>query len=196
MPGYLKPAAFVACLTPFLWLLYAALTGGLGPDPAQVIMHVSGEWSLRMLALTLGIGLLRQLLGRPWPLKLRRMLGLYAFFYACLHLASFAHFYLGWSGSILVEELIERPYITVGFLAWCLMLPLAITSTKAVQRRLGRNWVRLHKLVYPAAVLACVHLIWQVRSDAAEALVYTLLFALLLAWRLRRRVFCRRASSS
>ena len=179
-----KPIVFLVCLGPLLWLVYAAASGGLGPDPAEVIMHVSGEWSLRILALTLGVALLRQLLGKSWPLKLRRMLGLFAFFYACLHLMSFAHFYIGWTPALLWEELVERPYITVGFLAWLLMLPLAITSTRGMQRRLKRNWVRLHKLVYPAAVLACVHLVWQVRSDAAEAMVYALIFAILLAWRI------------
>ena len=179
-----KPIVFLVCLGPLLWLVYAAASGGLGPDPAEVIMHVSGEWSLRILALTLGVALLRQLLDKSWPLKLRRMLGLFAFFYACLHLMSFAHFYIGWTPALLWEELVERPYITVGFLAWLLMLPLAITSTRGMQRRLKRNWVRLHKLVYPAAVLACVHLVWQIRSDAAEAMVYALIFAILLAWRI------------
>lgn len=196
MPVYAKPAVFCAGLAPFLWLVYAAVTGGLGPDPAEVIMHVSGEWGLRMLALTLALSLFRQLLGAAWPMRLRRMLGLFAFFYACLHLVSFAHLYTGWSGMILLEELAERPYITVGFLAWLMMLPLALTSTRRQQRRLGRNWVRLHRLVYPAAVLACVHLVWQIRSDAAEALVYCLIFTLLLAWRLRRRSAGGRLSAS
>ena len=188
MHPLVKPALFTVCLLPFLWLLYGAVTGGLGPDPAEAIMHVTGEWGLRLLALTLLMSVLRKWLGRPWPLRLRRMLGLYTFFYACVHLASFAHFYIGWTGAILLEELAERPYITVGFLGWLLMLPLAVTSTREMQRRLGRNWLRLHRLVYPAAVLCCVHLIWQIRSDAAEALVYSLVFALLLAWRLKTRL--------
>lgn len=188
MPSLVKPAVFAACLLPFLWLLYGVFTGGLGPDPAEAIMHVSGEWGLRLLALTLLMSVLRKWLGRPWPLRLRRMLGLFAFFYCCVHLASFGHFYIGWTGAILVEELVERPYITVGFLAWLLMLPLAVTSTRRWQRQLGRNWLRLHRLVYPAAVLGCIHLIWQIRSDAAEALVYSLIFALLLGWRVKRRL--------
>lgn len=187
MHPLIKPLVFCACLAPFGWLLYAAASGGLGPDPAEVIMHVSGEWALRILALTLAVLVLRELLGRPWPVRLRRMLGLFAFFYACLHLASFAHFYIGWSGALLLEEVVERPYITVGFLAWLLLLPLAVTSTRGLQRRLGKRWRQLHRLVYPAAVLACVHLVWQVRSDAAEALVYVLVFALLLGWRLLPR---------
>ena len=184
MERFIRVGLFLLCLLPFGWLVYGAGSGALGPDPAEVIIHVSGEWSLRILALTLGVALLCQLLGKSWPLKLRRMLGLFAFFYACLHLMSFAHFYIGWTPALLWEELVERPYITVGFLAWLLMLPLAITSTRGMQRRLKRNWARLHKLVYPAAVLACVHLVWQVRSDAAEAMVYALIFAILLAWRI------------
>jgi sulfoxide reductase heme-binding subunit YedZ len=179
-----KPLVFGACLLPLGWLVYAAATGGIGPDPAEVILHVSGEWGLRLLALTLALPLLRQLLGKPWPMRLRRMLGLFAFFYACLHLAGFAHFHVGWSGALLAEEVVERPYITAGFLAWLLLLPLAVTSTRGMQRRLGKRWRQLHRLVYPAAVLACVHLVWQVRSDAAEALVYVLIFGLLLGWRL------------
>lgn len=186
MNPLVKPAVFATCLLPFLWLLYAAFTGGLGPDPAEVIMHMSGEWSLRLLALTLLMSVLRRWTGRPWPLRLRRMLGLFTFFYACVHLASFGHFYAGWSAVILLEELAQRPYITAGFLGWLLMLPLAVTSTRKMQRRLGRNWLRLHRLVYAAAVVSCVHLVWQIRSDATEALAYSAVFVLLLAWRVRR----------
>ncbi|QFU77750.1 sulfoxide reductase heme-binding subunit YedZ [Halioglobus maricola] len=185
LPGSLKLCVFVACLSPLLWLVYAAVQGDLGPDPAEVIIAVSGEWTLRLLGLTLLMSPLRQWLGRPWPIRIRRMLGLFTFFYACLHLLTFAHFFLGWSPAILWEELIERPYITVGFVGWLLMLPLAITSTRGWQRRLGRSWRRLHQLVYPAAVLGCIHLLWQVRSDATEAVVYCAIFALLLGWRAR-----------
>ncbi|TXS88920.1 sulfoxide reductase heme-binding subunit YedZ [Parahaliea maris] len=176
---------FLLCLVPFAVLLKGAVTGGLGPDPAKTIMLETGEWSLRLLALTLLVSPLRQWTGWSLVMRLRRMLGLYAFFYACVHLATFAHFYLGWSGSILLEELAERPYITVGFAAWSLLLPLALTSTRGWQRRLRRNWQRLHRLIYPAAVLACLHLLWQARSDIGEALVYIVIVAALLGWRLR-----------
>ena len=196
MHAALKPAVFLACLLPFLWLAYAAVTGELGPDPAESIMQVTGEWSLRLLALTLLVTMLRQWLGKPWPMRLRRMLGLFTFFYACVHLASFGHFYIGWTPAVLAEELLERPYITVGFIAWMLMLPLALTSTKSLQRRLGRNWRRLHRLVYPAAVFACLHLVWQIRADAAEALVYSLIFITLLAWRVQRHVASARGAVS
>ena len=182
----LRLAVFLLGLVPFSWLLYGATTGSLGADPAERIMHVSGEWSLRFIVLTLLVSPLRQWTGWRWVFRLRRMLGLYAFFYACVHLASFGHFYVGWTLVVLLEELRERPYIAAGFSAWLLMLPLAITSTRAMQRRLGRNWSRLHRAVYVAAMLACCHLLWQARSDIGEALAYTLVIGALLGWRLRR----------
>ncbi|MFK7976294.1 MAG: sulfite oxidase heme-binding subunit YedZ [Halioglobus sp.] len=159
----------------------------LGPDPAERVMHVTGEWSLRMLVLTLLMSPLRSWTGKAVFFKLRRMLGLYAFFYATMHLVSFLQFFTGWSSSTLLEELIERPYITAGFAGWLMMLPLAATSTRSMQRRLGRSWLTLHRLIYPGAIAACLHLIWQARSDIGEALVYSVVVALLLVWRLRRR---------
>ncbi|MCR9106145.1 MAG: sulfoxide reductase heme-binding subunit YedZ [Gammaproteobacteria bacterium] len=183
----LRFAVFTACFVPFAWLFYGASAGSLGPDPAETVMHETGEWSLRLLALTLLASPLRAWTGAAWPLQLRRMLGLYAFFYASLHFVAFLQFYIGWSGAALLEELIERPYITLGFTGWLLMLPLAVTSTRRMQRRLRANWAKLHRLVYPAAVLACLHLLWQARSDVGEALVYITVFVFLLGWRLRRR---------
>jgi sulfoxide reductase heme-binding subunit YedZ len=193
MERLIRVGVFILCLAPFIWTVYAAVTGGLGPDPAEALMHVTGEWSLRILALTLLISPLRAWTGWTVLMKLRRMLGLYAFFYGCIHLLSFLQFFIGWTPAALLEELAERPYITVGFGAWLLMLPLAITSTRGMQRRLRRNWQRLHRLVYPAAVLACLHLLWQARSDIGEALVYIIVFAVLLGWRLQRRYRRQRA---
>lgn len=181
-----RGAVFLLCLTPFGYLVFVLGSGGGGPDPAELIMHLTGEWGARCLLLSLLISPLRQWTGWPIVFKLRRMLGLFAFFYASVHLASFAHFYVGWTLPILVEELLERPYITFGFAAWLAMLPLAITSNRAMQRRLRSNWQRLHRLVYPVAVSVCVHIVWQVRSDAGEALLYFVLFAWLLVWRYLR----------
>ena len=192
MERVIRVGVFTLALLPFIWVSYAAATSGLGPDPAEALMHVTGEWSLRLLALTLLVSPLRVWTGWSLLLKLRRMLGLYAFFYGCIHLLSFVQFYVGWTPAGLLEELAERPYITMGFMAWLLMLPLAITSTRGMQRRLRRNWLRLHRLVYPAAILACLHLLWQVRSDIGEALFYIGIFAVLLGWRLRRRRLQRR----
>ncbi len=183
-----RTGAFVLCLLPFVWVLYAAIVGRLGPDPAEALMHFTGEWSLRLLALTLLVSPLRVWTGWSSLIRLRRMLGLYAFFYACIHFLSFLQFYIGWAPAALAEELAERPYIALGFSAWLLLLSLAMTSTRGMQRRLRGNWQRLHRLVYPAAVLACLHLLWQVRSDVGEALTYIAIFAALLGWRLRRRV--------
>ena len=186
MQRLVRPGVFLLCLLPFAWLVYAAVINSLGPDPAEAVMRETGEWALRILALTLLVSPLRQWTGWAPMMKLRRMLGLYAFFYGCIHLLAFLQFFIGWSIAPLLEELAERPYITVGFGAWLLMLPLALTSTRGMQRRLRRNWLRLHRLIYPAAVLACLHLLWQARSDIGEALVYIVIFAALLAWRLYR----------
>jgi sulfoxide reductase heme-binding subunit YedZ len=178
-----KIGTFTLCLLPFAWLIYAAGVGSLGPDPIEAVMLFTGEWALRMLALTLLASPLHKWTGSSLPMKVRRMLGLFAFFYGCVHFFVFLQFYLGWDIARLSEELSERPFITLGFSAWLLMLPLAATSTRGMQRRLRGNWQRLHRLVYPAAVLACLHLLWQARSDVGEAFGYLVIFVGLLAWR-------------
>ncbi len=187
---------WLLCLVPFVVLVYALVQAQLGPDPAERIMHVTGEWALRFLLCTLLISPLRLWTGWAFLMKLRRMLGLYSFFYACVHLLCFAHFFLGWTWVILVEELLERPYITAGFSAWLLMLPLALTSTRAMQRRLRKNWGRLHRAIYIAALCASVHLIWQSRSDIGEALLYSVIIFALLAWRVWRYFKRQRAVAS
>lgn len=186
MDKTIRIGVFGLCLLPFLFVVYLVFTDGLGPDPAEALMHITGEWSLRLLLLTLLVSPLRAWTGWSVLLKLRRMLGLYAFFYACVHFLSFLQFFTGWAPATLMEELVERPYITLGFAAWILMLPLALTSTRKLQRRLRRNWIRLHRMVYPAAILSCLHLLWQARSDIGEALVYIGLAAALMGWRLHR----------
>lgn len=187
MERFVRFSIFCLALVPFALLTYGAFANTLGPDPAERVMHVTGEWALRMLVLTLLMSPLRVWTGHQLFFKLRRMLGLFAFFYATVHLVSFLQFFTGWSAATLWKELVERPYITAGFAGWVMMLPLAVTSTRRIQRKLGRKWVTLHRLVYPAAVAACLHLAWQARSDIGEALVYGLVVALLLVWRVRRR---------
>ena len=184
-------AAFTLCLLPFIHLFYALVSGFAGPDPAEYIMHSTGEWAARCLLLCLLVSPLRQWTGWAVLIKLRRMLGLYAFFYGSVHLAAFAHLYVGWTLSFLLEELLERPYIALGFTAWFLMLPLALTSNRAMQQKLRKNWLRLHRFVYPAAILVCCHILWQARSDVGESLLYMSLFGWMLIWRYfryRRRV--------
>lgn len=186
MERLLKPGVILFCLAPLLWAAYGTLAGQLGPDPAETLMHLTGEWALRLLALTLLVSPLRSWTGWARLMTLRRMLGLYAFFYACVHFLVFLQFYIGWTGTALAKELTERPYVSAGFAAWLILLPLALTSTRRMRRRLGARWTRLHKLIYLAAIIACLHLLWQARSDLGEALVYILVFALLLRWRVRR----------
>ena len=126
----IRLGVFILCLLPFAWLLCGVIANRLGPDPAEALMHATGEWSLRRRALTLCVSPLRSWTGVPWVLKLRRMLGLYAFFYACVHFSVFLQFYTGWDGAVLARELAERPYVSAGFAAWLIMLLLAVTSTR------------------------------------------------------------------
>jgi sulfoxide reductase heme-binding subunit YedZ len=192
MERLLRLTVFVLCLLPFAWLVWAAGNAALGVDPGEVIMHFTGEWGLRMLLLSLLVSPLRQWLGWPPLLKLRRPIALYAFFYGAIHLLCFCHFYVGWEFASLWEELLERPYISAGFGAWLLMLPLVLTSTRGMQRRLRRNWSRLHRSVYLVVLLACCHLLWQARSDVGEALIYITIASLLLGWRWKRHLGRRR----
>jgi len=172
-----------------IWQVYSeADIDALGPDPVAAIEHELGLWALRLLLLTLAVTPLRQLSGQAVLLRFRRMLGLYAFAYASLHFAAYLVLDLrGW-WTLVFEEIAKRPYITVGFAAWLLLVPLAITSTRGWMRRLGRNWGRLHRLVYAIAVLAVLHFWWIVKSDYREPLLYATILALLLGWRLWKRL--------
>lgn len=148
-------------------------------------MHVTGEWVMRFMVLVLAATPLAQW-GWPRLARYRRMLGLYAWFYATLHLLVFAQVYIGWSGGILVEELAERPYVLMGFLAWILFVPLGITSVKIIRRKMGHSWRKLHRLTYAVAFLGWLHLLWLSRSDLREALLYGALFTALITLRLYR----------
>ena len=145
-------------------------------------MHVTGEWVLRFLVLVL---LATPLARYGWPrlARYRRMLGLYVWFYATLHLLVFAQVYIGWSVEQLIEELAERPYVLVGFLAWLILVPLGITSVHVIRRKMGRNWKRLHRLTYGVAVLGVLHLLWLSRSDVGQPVLYGVIFAVLLVYR-------------
>ena len=187
----LTPAAILA------WQIRAeALTGsgGLGADPVAEIEHRLGLWAIRLLMLTLAITPLRQLTHQPVFIRFRRMLGLYVFFYATLHFAAYLVLDLRGYWSQIFEEIAKRPYITVGFTAWLLLVPLAVTSTKAAIRRLGRNWGRLHKLVYAVGVLAVLHFWWLVKSDVREPALYAAILAVLLGWRVVKHLRDRRTN--
>ena len=180
----LRLLVFAACLIPFLVLLNGVISNSLGPDPAEHLMHVTGEWALRFLVLVLFATPLARY-GWSRLARYRRMLGLYVWFYATLHLLIFAQVFIGWSGERLVEELAERPYVLVGFLAWLILVPLGITSLHAIRRRMGRHWRRIHRLTYVVAGLGWLHLLWLSRSDVGEAVVYGLIFVVLVAYRVK-----------
>ena len=184
--GWLVTAGVLAlCLAPFGLMTYQLSSGQLDPDPAKRLMQGTGEWALRGLAIIL---LATPLAQHGWRrlFQYRRMIGLTVFFYVSLHLLLFSQVYVGWELELLLEELNERPYVLVGFAAWCMLMPLAMTSFNSARRRLGRRWRQLHRLIYPATILAWFHLFWLSRSDVGEALAYGAFFLVLLGWRLRR----------
>ena len=180
----LKALAHAAALMPLMQLVRGALTAGLGADPVAAITHATGDWALRLLLACLAMTPLRRLSGASWPIRFRRLLGLYAFFYACLHLSTYLVLDLGGYWTQLFADIAKRPYITVGFTAWLLLLPLAITSTRGWMRRLGRRWGQLHRAVYVAAILGVLHFLWLVKSDLREPLIYAAVAAALLGARL------------
>lgn len=188
MVRLVKPSIFFMALIPFIWLLLKVFQNDLGPDPAQALSIETGEWTLRFLLLTLAITPFRQIFRVAEIARLRRMIGLFAFFYASIHFLSWMAFILAFRWLAIAEELVERPYITVGFLAYVILFLLGVTSTNSMVRRLGKNWKRLHKFVYAASILAIVHLLWILRTDVTEAVIYGVLLAILLGYRIFRKL--------
>jgi methionine sulfoxide reductase heme-binding subunit len=181
-----KPLVFAACLYPALHLLAGAFGFAgvsLGADPVARMLHTCGKWTLNFLMITLCMAPLRDLTHSLLWLRFRRMFGLFAFFYALLHLL--VYLVLDQEGNFraLWQDIVKRPYITIGMLGLLLLVPLTLTSTAKSQRRLGRRWTRLHRLVYAVAVLGVWHFWWQVKKDVREPLVYAGGLAVLLAWR-------------
>ena len=179
----IKPILFTVCLAPFIALVIGAVNNTLGTNPVETMTHETGEWALRFLLLTLMITPLRRLSGKSWLIKLRRMLGLYAFFYACLHFITYIWFdhYFDWVE--IIKDIPKRPFITVGFSAFVLLIPLAVTSNNKMMRRLKKNWVKLHRLVYVIAVLGVLHFLWLVKADTLEPLIYASILLILLGYR-------------
>jgi sulfoxide reductase heme-binding subunit YedZ len=180
----LRVLVFLGCLVPFAVLVIGVMSNSLGPDPADHLMHVTGEWVMRFLVLVL---LATPLARHGWPrlARYRRMLGLYVWFYATLHLLVFAQVFIGWSGALLIDELVDRPYVLVGFLAWLILVPLGITSARAIRKKMGKHWRQLHKLTYAVVVLGWLHLFWLSRSDVGNAALYGGIFGILLLYRIR-----------
>ena len=198
----LKPLAFVAALAPVAWLVWAIVTGNLSANPLSDLTNETGIWALRFVCITLAITPLRRITGWNQAIKFRRMTGLFAFFYGTLHfltyivvdrfasLVDFPDGYVAWStarhlAAAIWEDIYKRPYITIGFTAWMTMLPLTLTSTAGMIRRLGgRAWNRLHKLIYVTGVLVVVHYWWLVKADISRPAAYGVVVALLLGSRL------------
>ncbi len=194
-----KPLLFLACLLPIAWLAAGVLgwaPADLGANPVEKVQDTLGIWALRFLMLTLAVTPLRELLRAPRLLAFRRMLGLYAFACILLHFVWYLFVDQAFDWRQLLVDIGKRPYVTVGFTALVLLVPLAWTSTNRAMRRMGRRWQKLHRLVYPAAVLGCVHFWWQVKADIREPLLYAAIAAVLLGWRLNRAWQRRQASAS
>ena len=180
---YIKPALLMLGLLPFIALGWGAFNDALGANPVETITHETGEWTLRFLLLTLTVTPLRRVLNQSWLIKLRRMLGLYTFFYAVLHFITYIWFDQFFDWAEMVVDIAKRPFITVGFAAFVLLVPLALTSTNKMMKRLKKNWVKLHKLVYVIAVLGVLHFLWLVKADTLEPLVYAGILVVLLGYR-------------
>ena len=192
MLSALRIGLFVLALLPLARLLLAGAAdwfGGLGANPIEFITRSTGTWTLVMLCLTLAITPLRRWSGYNELIRLRRMLGLFAFFYGVLHLGTYVWFDQFFDLTAMLRDIVKRPFITAGFVAFLLMLPLAITSTRAMQRRLGRRWAVLHRLVYVVAIAALLHYAWHKagKNDFSEVGIYALIITVLLGARLFRR---------
>lgn len=183
-----RATVFVLALLPLSRLIVDGMTGGLGTNPIEELTHRTGWWTLTFLLLTLAVTPVRRLLGIGWLVKLRRMLGLYAFFYGSLHFAVYVGVDQFFALEFILEDIMDRPYITVGFAALVLLTPLALTSTKRTIRRLGgRRWNLLHSLVYPATGLGVIHFLWLVKADTRSPTIFGLILVGLLAYRLVAR---------
>jgi sulfoxide reductase heme-binding subunit YedZ len=194
-----KPAVFIACAIPALLMALAVVGIGpmdLGADPARRIIHACGITALNLLLITLSITPVRKLAGMNSLLRLRRMLGVFAFAYALLHFS--AYFWLDQQLDLraIGADLVKRPYITVGMAALVMLIPLAVTSTNGMMRRLGRNWQKLHRLAYVVTAFGIWHFYWQVKKDIREPLIYLAIFLVLMGWRLRAKFVPARAQES
>ena len=188
-----KPVVFLVCLLPLAYLLaraYEVAGLGLGANPIEELLHEMGRWGLKFLLLTLTVTPLRRLTGWNWLIGYRRMLGLFAFFYVVLHFTVYAVLDQSLDIAAIIEDVIKRPYITLGMAGLLMLIPLAVTSTRGMMRRLGKRWQRLHRLVYVIAIVAVWHFYWQVKLDTLEPALYALVLAGLLGVRV---VFYRRS---
>jgi methionine sulfoxide reductase heme-binding subunit len=179
-----KVIVFLACLAPLFALAWKAFNDQLGANPIEVITHSTGKWTLGLLLITLSITPLRKLSAVPWLIKFRRMIGLFAFFYACLHLTTYVWLDKFFDVHEMVKDIEKRKFITIGFAAFCGLVPLAVTSTAGWIRRLGgKRWQALHRLIYFSALAGVVHFTWAVKKDLTQPIQFGIVLAVLLAYR-------------
>lgn len=191
-----KVVVFVVCLGPAAWLVWRGIQQDLTADPIKYITHFTGDWILRFLVITLAITPLRKLLHVPQLIRFRRMFGLFAFFYAFLHFSTWIGLDQTFNWAAMWADVMKRPFITVGFTGFVLLIPLALTSTAGWIRRLGgKRWQMLHRLIYATAVLGVIHYYWLVKSDVRKPLEYAFLVGILLAWRIGSWLMSRRKRS-
>lgn len=177
-------AVFLCALAPFLYGVFLAFSGGFGANPIKDATHYTGDWALRLLLVTLALTPLRRLTRRHVFTRFRRMLGLFAFFYVCLHFCIWLVVDQFFDWQEILADIVKRPYITVGFAAFVLLIPLALTSTRTMVQRLGPYWRRLHSAVYVIGTLGIIHFLWLVKADKLEPLIYGAIFVTLLVLRL------------
>ena len=181
-----KPVVFLLCLLPFFWLFYGAATNNLGANPAEYLIRSTGDWTLRFLCIVLAVTPLRVLTSTPQLARLRRMLGLFVYFYVVLHLLSYSWFDMGFDVPDIAKDIAKRPFILVGFSAFVLLTPLAATSfNRAIKALGGKRWQLLHRLVYPIAGLGLLHFFWMRagKNNFGEVAVYAAIVVVLLGWR-------------
>ena len=186
-----KPLVWLLCLLPLVWLIYGAASNNLGANPAEALIRATGDWALRFLCLVLAVTPLRVIAGLPTLARFRRLLGLFMYAYLWLHLRSYAWFDMGLELTDIARDIVKRPFILVGFSAFVLLTPLALTSfNRAIKAMGARRWQLLHRAVYLVAGLAVLHFFWMRagKNDFAEVLVYAAILGALLGWRLWRRV--------
>lgn len=182
---WIKPAVFSLCSAPLAHLAWAAFHNGLGANPIEAITHSTGTWALVFLCVTLSMTPLRRLLHQNWLIRFRRMFGLFAFFYGCLHVATYVWLDKSFDLPEMIRDVYKRPFITAGFTAFLLMVPLAVTSTSGMIRRLGgKRWQMLHRLVYVSAIAGAIHYYWLVKSDETVPLRFAAVVGTLLLYRL------------
>jgi len=185
--AWIKPLIFILSLLPLVWWGFGLAFDYLGANPIETMMRGSGEWALRFLLITLAISPLRRLLGWAKLMRLRRMFGLFSWFYASLHLLIYLSLDQFFDWTAIFYDILDRPFITVGMLAFLLLIPLGLTSNNASMRRLGKNWLRLHQLIYPLAIFAVIHFWWLVKADLFEPIIYATVLSVLLGERFYRK---------